>query len=122
MYGNKHSSEAHFMFCSHLSSWWYGHPDRESFVYLLGILKNTRAHIKDIFDFETDTIHPECLREPWVDALARRTMLLAFNLYKNWMPTDYPEDCSPGSLFDNDKLRQYLLIGLQMRYEKKDML
>ncbi len=53
----------------------------------------------------------------WVTPLARRTFMLAFNLYANWMPTEYPEDCSPGALFDQEKIRKFLLRGVELRYE-----
>ncbi len=99
--------------------WHNSEPKRVSFVYLLGILRVTREHIREIFNFETDTIHPECLTRAWVTPLARRTIMLAYNLYDNWMPTEYPEDCTPSALFDNDKIREFLLIGVEIRYTKE---
>ncbi len=44
--------------------------------------------------------------------------MLASNLYENWMPEEYPEDCSPGALFDEEKIRKFLIRGLELRYEK----
>ncbi len=74
--------------------------------------------VPEIFTVETETIHPECLKAPWVTPLARRTIMLAFNLYENWMPEEYPEDCSPGALFDEGKIRKFLIRGVELRYKE----
>lgn len=118
MFAEKYSGQPHMEFVYRYGSWFYGHPERQSFIYLLGILRVTREHIREIFSQDTGEIHPECLGRPWVTALARRTIMLAFNLYNNWMPKEYPEDCSPGALFDNDKIRKFLIIGIELRYKK----
>ena len=116
---SKNSSQAHQEFIWKYGHWHNSEPPKVALVYLLGILRVTREHIREIFDFETDEIHPECLSRPWVTPLARRTIMLAFNLYNDWMPTEYPEDCSPAALFDNDKIREFMLEGLQIRYRDK---
>lgn len=113
------SSQAHQSFIFDHGVWHKMIPERASLIYLLGILRVTREHIREIIDFENDEIQPECLSQPWVTPLARRTIMLAFNLYTNWTPDEYPEDCSPSALFDNDKIREFMLEGLQIRYREK---
>ncbi len=112
-----YSSPSHFDFVSQHGSWHYGKPRRLSLLYLLGILRVTRERFPEIFTIETDTIHPECLQKAWVTPLARRTIMLAFNLYANWMPSEYQEDCSPGALFDEEKIRKFLIRGIELRYK-----
>lgn len=114
----KFSSQAHQDFTLGNGVWHKTIPQRASLIYLLGILRVTREHIREIIDFENDEIHPECLSQPWVTPLARRTIMLAFNLYTNWIPEEFPEDCSPSALFDNDKIRKFMLEDLQIRYRK----
>lgn len=118
MIGDTYSGIPHAEFVQRYGTWHDMKPERVSFLYLLGILRVTREHFGEIFDVETETIHPECLKRSWVTPLARRTIMLAFNLYTNWMPSEYPEDCSPSALFDNDKIRKFLLIGIEMRYKE----
>lgn len=118
-YFNKYSSMGHQEFIGYYGYWHKAEPKRLALVYLLGLLKVTREHIRDIFDFENDEIKPACLSYAWVTPLARRTIMLAFNLYTNWMPEEYPEDCTPSALFDNEKLRRFLIEGVNIRYKKK---
>ena len=116
---NKYSSEAHANFVMDYGYWHKADPKRVAFVYLLGILKVTREHIRYIFNFETEEINPECLSYAWITPLARRTIMLAYNLYTNWIPEEYPEDCSPSAIFDNDKIREFLIEGVRLRYKEK---
>ncbi len=113
---NPWSSQAHAEFIGNYGFWHKGNQKKVAFIYLLGILRVTREHIREIYDFETDEIHPECLTRPWVTPLARRTIMLAYNLYTNWIPPEYPEDCSPSALFDNPQVHKYMVIGLQKFY------
>ena len=112
----KYSGLPHREFIEKLGTWHDMRPERVSFLYLLGILRVTREHIREIYDFQTNEIHPECLGYAWVTPLARRTIMLAYNLLTCWMPTEYPEDCSPAALFDNEKIREFMLIGVELRY------
>ena len=116
----KYSSQRHMEFIQRFGTWHSMKPERVSFLYLLWILRVTREHFREIFDLQTGEIYPECLKRPWITPLARRTIMLAFNLYENWMPSEYPEDCSPSALFDNDKIREFLLTGVELRYKEED--
>ena len=116
MIADDYSGLPHAEFVQAYGTWHYGKPERLSFVYLLGILRVTREHIREIIDFDTDQIKPECLNMAWQTALSRRTIMLVYNLYCYWMPSEYPEDCSPSALFDDDKIRKFMLHGIEIRY------
>ncbi len=118
--GDEYSSKAHADFMSKYVSRHYEKPEWASFIYLVGILRVTREHFQEIIDLEDEVINPECLQRAWVTPLARRTLMLAFNLYSNWIPDEYLEDCTPSALFDNEKIRRFLLKGVDMRYKKRE--
>ena len=58
-----------------------------SLFYCLGICRDTRAHINDIFDFTTHCVKPECLRAGWQTSGSQRVVRLAFNLFCNGTPS-----------------------------------
>ncbi len=37
----------------------------KALVYCLGIDRDTRGHVKQIYDFQTGCVKPECLQEGW---------------------------------------------------------
>ena len=114
----KYSSVAHIEFC-YQHGVGYRKQQLAALIYLLGVLRVTREHIVDIFDMDNEVIKPECLKKAWVTLMARRTIMLAYNLYCDWMPDEYPEDCSPSALFDNDKIREFMLQSVMIRYKNE---
>ena len=63
-------------------------------VYCLGIDRDTRDHIKQIYDFKTGNVRPECLREGWQTSGSVKIVRMAFNLYCNGTPSVYNYDDS----------------------------
>jgi hypothetical protein len=62
-------------------------------VYSLGICRETRDHIREIYDFKTDFINPECLHYGWQTGGSSRVVRLAFNLYCCCVPSiDHVKD------------------------------
>lgn len=55
--------------------------------YCLGINRDTREHISDIYDFETGMVNPDCLSSGWQTSGSVRVVRMAFNLYCNGMPS-----------------------------------
>ena len=53
---NPWSSQAHAEFIGNYGFWHKGSQKKVAFIYLLGILRVTREHIREIYDFETDEI------------------------------------------------------------------
>ena len=62
-------------------------------IYCLGISRDTRAHVKEIYDFKSGNVKPECLDSAWQTSGSRKVVRLAFNLYCNSTPSvGYMED------------------------------
>lgn len=58
-------------------------------VYCLGIDRDTREHMDEIYDFSTGEIRPDCLRKGWQTSGSARIVRMAFSLYCNDVPTVY---------------------------------
>ena len=56
--------------------------------------QNLRDHIKQIYDFKTGNVRPECLREGWQTSGSVKIVRMAFNLYCNGTPSVYNYDDS----------------------------
>ena len=49
----------------------------------------TRDHVKQIYDFQTGCVKPECLQEGWQTSGSVKIIRMAFNLYCNGTPSIY---------------------------------
>lgn len=58
-------------------------------VYCLGIDRDTRDHVEQIYDFKTGLVKTECLREGWQTSGSQKIVRMAFNLYCNGTPSTY---------------------------------
>lgn len=72
----------------------------KALVYCLGIDRDTRDHVKQIYDFQTGSVKPECLCEGWQTSGSVKIIQMAFNLYCNGTPSlyNYAEDDLEGQL------------------------
>lgn len=61
----------------------------KALVYCLGIDRDTRDHVKQIYDFQTGCVKPECLQEGWQTSGSVKIIRMAFNLYCNGTPSIY---------------------------------
>lgn len=63
-------------------------------VYCLGIDRDTREHIHEIYDFKTGMVKPECLHDGWQTSGSEKIIRMAYNLYNNGTPSvlDYDND------------------------------
>ncbi len=61
----------------------------KALIYCLGIDKDTRMHVEQIYDFKTGCVKPECLLEGWQTNGSMRIIRMGFNLYCNGMPSIY---------------------------------
>ncbi|MDG0810352.1 DUF6075 family protein [Cohnella rhizosphaerae] len=71
-----------------------------SLFYTLGISKDTRAHIQEVFDFSNGGIRPESLSASWQTGSSIRTCRLAFNLWNGWSQNGEERYFTPHDLFD----------------------
>ncbi|MCP1110804.1 DUF6075 family protein [Ohessyouella blattaphilus] len=61
----------------------------KALFYTLGIANETRRMIGHIYDFESNSVRPQCLFESWITSGSARAVRLAFNLYCNDTPSIY---------------------------------
>lgn len=86
-----------------------------SLFYTLGISKDTRTHIHDVFDFSNGGIKPESLSAPWQTGSSIRTCRLAFNLWNGWSQAGEERYSTPHELFDCG-FAPYFLEAIRLRY------
>lgn len=56
----------------------------QAFFYVMGIAPETRANIRQMFDFKRDCIAPEGMHGGWQTSGTVRVCQLAFYLYTEW--------------------------------------
>ncbi len=62
-------------------------------VYCLGIDRDTRDHVNEIYDFKTGLVKTECLHDGWKTSGSKKIVRMAYNLYNNGTPSvfDYED-------------------------------
>lgn len=70
----------------------------KALVYCLGLSGDTRAFVRQIYDFETGDVKPKCLQADWQTSGSGRIIRMAFNLYCNGMPSVYDYEQSEEQL------------------------
>lgn len=83
--------------------------------YTLGISKDTRTHIHDVFDSSNRGITPEGLSAPWQTGSSVRTCRLAFNLWNGWSQAGEERYSTPHELFDCG-FAPYFMEAIRLRY------
>lgn len=86
-----------------------------SLFYTLGISKDTRAHVQELFDFANGSIKPEGLSSSWQTGSSIRTCRLAFNLWNGWSQTGEERYSTPHELFDCG-FAPYFVEAIRLRY------
>ena len=95
---------------------------RVVFFYLLGLTPETREHITELYDFETNFISLDNLDAPWQTRLTRKVCSMAYNLYNGYCDDDKPGKYTPHDIF-HCSLAPYFVCALRMRYaDSFDML
>ena len=98
----------------------------KALVYCLGMNRDTREHIDQIYDFKTGYVKTECLREGWQTSGSVKAIRMAFNLYCNSAPSvdDYrgtEEQLQECSQYNVEELfccsyAPYFWQAIQIRY------
>lgn len=70
----------------------YNDAYHRAFIYCLGISRDTREHVNQIYDFKTGCVKTKCLSEGWQTSGSMKVVRLAFNLYCNDTPGVYDYD------------------------------
>ena len=71
----------------------------QSFFYVMGIAPETRANIRQMFDFKQDCIKPEGMHGGWQTSGTVRVCRLAFNLWNGYTEPEHSNAYSPEDLF-----------------------
>lgn len=83
--------------------------------YTLGLSKDTRAHIQELFDFSDGGIKPEGLSASWQTGGSLRICRLAFNLWNGWSQAGEERYSTPYELFDCEAA-PYFFEAIRLRY------
>ena len=59
----------------------------QALIYCLGISRDTREHVEEIYDFETGCVKTECMSAGWQTSGSEKIVRIAFNLYTDGTPT-----------------------------------
>ena len=70
----------------------------QALIYCLGISRDTREHVEEIYDFETGCVKTECMSAGWQTSGSLKIIRMAFNLYCNGTPTVYEKEGVEGKL------------------------
>ena len=69
-----------------------------AFFYVMGIAPETRANIRQMFDFKQDCIDPEGMHGGWQTSGTVRVCRLAFNFWNGYTDPEYSNAYSPEDL------------------------
>lgn len=83
--------------------------------YTLGISRDARSHIRDLFDFSNGGIKPSGINAPWQTGSSIRVCRLAFNLWNGWTEKDGERCSTPHELFDCS-YAPYFFEAIRLRY------
>lgn len=83
--------------------------------YTLGLTRETRTHVQDLFDFSNDSIRPKGLKASWQTGTSLRASRLAFNLWNGWAEEQQERDSTPHELFDC-RYAPYFFEAIRLRY------
>lgn len=87
----------------------------QSFFYVMGIAPETRANIRQMFDFKQDCIKPEGMHGGWQTSGTVRVCRLAFNLWNGYTEPEHSNAYSPEDLFCCE-FAPYFMEGMKIRY------
>lgn len=96
-------------------------PFRKSLFYALGITKETRSNIEQLYSYSEGRIDFEGLNAAWQTGTTIKICRLAFNLY-NGLHGEHDEreqasNYTPYGLFDCS-LMEYMFEAVKIRYEE----
>lgn len=87
----------------------------QAFFYVMGIASETRANIRQMFDFKRDCIAPEGMHGGWQTSGTVRVCQLAFNLWNGYSEERQGDEFTPNDLFCCE-FAPYFMEGIKLRY------
>ena len=90
---------------------------RVVFFYLMGLLNDTRLHIRELYNFEWNCIFPpqNSRNAAWQTSGTRKVCNLAYNLYNGYVD-EVAMASKPYDIFDSP-LSPFFVCAIQMLYE-----
>ncbi|QWU13199.1 hypothetical protein SAMN04487895_11718 [Paenibacillus sophorae] len=91
---------------------------RQALFYLLGLTEQTRSHVRDLYDFDENSICLEGLYKGWQTSSTVKLTRLAFNLYNGYSgdeERDASRNYSPYFMFDTGLL-PYFFEAVKLHY------
>lgn len=86
-----------------------------AFFYVMGIAPETRANIKQMFNFKEDCIEPEGMHGGWQTSGTVRVCQLAFNLWNGYSADRQGDEYTPYDLFCCE-YAPYFMEGIKIKY------
>lgn len=83
--------------------------------YTLGISRESRSHVRDLFDFSNGGIKSKGLSASWQTGSSIRVCRLAFNLWNGWTEVGNERNSTPNELFDCS-YAPYFFEAIRLRY------
>lgn len=87
----------------------------KSLYFTLGIDKDCREHINDLFINEDDSINTNGIRKSWQTNGSLQATLLAFNLWNGYTYTKDKKASTPYELFASE-YAEYFMEAIRLRY------
>lgn len=81
----------------------------------MGIAPETRANIRQMFDFQQDCIEPDGMHGGWQTSGTVRVCQLAFNLWNGYSGERRGDEYTPYDLFCCE-FAPYFMEGIKLRY------
>lgn len=86
-----------------------------AFFYVIGIAREPRQNINQMFDFKTDCIIPDGMYGEWQTSGTVKVCRLAFNLWNNYVEEGREKRFTPEDLFCCE-FAPYFMEGIKVRY------
>ena len=86
-----------------------------AFFYVMGIAPETRANIRQMFDFKQDCIEPEGMHGGWQTSGTVRVCRLAFNLWNGYAEKGEERMSTPYEIFDCG-YAPYFFEAIRLKY------
>ena len=98
----------------------YSDPERKALAYLFAVDTVCFEHIRELYDFEGDSIKPDTLDKAWQTGTSCKTTRLAFNLYNSFCSDSFENDLpsvsfTPVELFCSE-YAEYYVEALRIRF------
>ncbi|MED9811616.1 MAG: DUF6075 family protein [Longibaculum muris] len=93
----------------------------QALFYTLGIDKDCRSHIHDLYDFQNYRIKLSGINQPWQTTGSMQCTLLAYNLYNGYVYKKDYQESTPYDLFSSE-YGFYFIELVKLRYPNQTKL